>query len=165
MIFYLDMDGVLVDFVGGIESRFGVNLQAWPDGFYDIREVVQCRLNRKVTPRDFWALGHAFWANLHPTRECKPLIDALEGCETYLLTSPTLEPECASGKMAWIKYHLPQFMRKVIITPQKHLLANSNSVLIDDSDANCQKFISHGGIAICLSRPWNNSKVKLQDLI
>ncbi|MGB9592072.1 MAG: hypothetical protein ACPL1K_06110, partial [Candidatus Kryptoniota bacterium] len=45
----------------------------------------------------------------------------------------------------------------VIFTKKKYLLANPESILIDDCMDNCDGFIAHGGVAIPFPAEWNKN--------
>ena len=45
--------------------------------------------------------------------------------------------------------------RRYALTPQKHLLAGPNRILIDDNDRNIEAFRAAGGIGILFPQPWN----------
>jgi len=116
-----------------------------------------------VTPEEFWSkFDHRFWASLYMYPRAVGFISALielVGVENIcLVTSPTLNSECASGKMLWIQKYLPTFGKQFLIGPSKRFLANSNTILIDDNDTNCESFVKAGGRAILFPRPWNTAE-------
>lgn len=161
MRIFLDMDGVLADFTSAAVFKHGRE-NPWAKGEnlgeYDMAKIYQ------MTPKAFWEpLGcHDFWANIQPLNEGMALLKYLESdlpqAKITLLTSPTLSPECSSGKHAWVAKHLPKYSRKLAIWPEKEVLAEvPNSLLIDDSDENVTKFIQAGGNAILWPQPWNSA--------
>ena len=46
--------------------------------------------------------------------------------------------------------------RQFLIGPSKHLCANPETLLIDDSDKNVDSFRKCGGQAVLVPRPWNS---------
>lgn len=153
----LDMDGVIVDFHAGVFRAHGIvnpYLNGNGRGVWDIAGLVG------MAPADFWRpCGHDFWANLPWTIDGFDLLEMAEravGAENvYLLTSPTLDAGAYSGKAAWVQGNLPDYYRRLLVGPCKHLCASPRHLLIDDSDANVQEFTDHGGQAILVPRPWN----------
>lgn len=156
---FLDLDGVLVDFDGGVlkvhktEDPFlkEENLGKWgTEDMYGLEPV------------EFWApLGEKFWSNLDWTKEGKDILALVEDTFGYdnicLLTSPCLTKGSVSGKIHWINKHMPAYKKKFLIGFQKHFCANENTVLIDDRDKNVEDFRAHGGHAVLVPRPWNKS--------
>ena len=155
---FVDMDGVLVDFVGGacrahgVENPYGDPLSA---GQWDIANLCG------IDPVDFWSKmnNHFFWAGLRPTRDLSGIMNAVESVfspqNVCLLTSPTESGGSASGKMAWIDRHLHAYRRRFLIGPPKHFYAHLDTVLVDDNDKNVDDFVRNGGRAILVPRPWN----------
>lgn len=148
----IDMDGVLVDFVGGVENVLG---KPKTNAYYDIHKWYSMSANK------FWKTidTHEFWANLEWYAHAKvfyhKILNLNDNKDVYICTSPTLNPECASGKISWMKREFGNNFRNYIITPHKHLLANKTTVLIDDNDSNIEKFHVAGGRTILFPRPWN----------
>lgn len=156
----LDLDGVLVDFVGGAAKQHGVQ---YPDPYpntYDIAKAFN------MQPRFFWEglRGSEFWEGLNWMPDGKLILQILEiafGSENIVIcTSPTLDPEAASGKIRWIQRELPQYARQFLIGPAKHFCAGPSTLIIDDHDANVKKFVEHGGKGILIPRPWNSNHDK-----
>jgi len=164
---FIDMDGVLVDFVGGAADLFNRDhkelLQNWPAGEYDICKVLD------IPTDEFWAEinrhGKGWWEALSPTKECFELIEMVEKIdpEWTVATSPSQDPNnplaeamAAAGKIAWMQKHLNKGFRRYMIGPAKYLLAGPDRVLIDDSKKKCMKFWSSGGLFALFPRPWND---------
>ena len=158
----LDLDGVLVDFLAGAHKFHGLPYSN-EDYPYELGEYQTCPPpNSKMTTREFWdKLGHEFWAGLSWTSEGHEIlimVEAFFGKENIcLLTSPTLNHSCITGKMEWIEREMPDYKRRYLIGPAKHFCASSDTVLVDDSDANVDAFHGAGGEAILVSRPWNSA--------
>lgn len=114
------------------------------------------------TIQSFWnAVPREAWAKTPRSPEFDFLLKhsvELVGRENVcLLTSPTKDPECLAGKLEWIHDTMPAWMhRQYLIGPRKHFCARPDSLLIDDSDENVNKFREAGGNAILVPRPWNS---------
>lgn len=153
---------MLADFVGGV-----LRLHNMPDpwevnpnvlGQYDMPKLLG------MSPKVFWEPTniHDFWATLKPLEDGLSLIHFLEENfpkdQIYLATSPTLSPFCSSGKHEWVSKHLPKYSRKLFIGAAKEAFAQvPGALLIDDADANTNKFLAAGGRAILWPQPWNTA--------
>lgn len=151
----LDVDGVLVDFVGGTAKLMGFDPAVVT--MWDYYPAIG------TTEAEFWAkidaVGADFWATLEPypwasdlVRQCKTV------APTILLTTPSLDPSSAHGKVRWMQATFGPKFRDYLIGPRKEFCAHPDTVLIDDSDANVEKFRDHGGGAILFPRPWNKNR-------
>ena len=139
----LDLDGVLVDFVAGVCKAHGsCNVYERPEsrGQYMMEPLLGVSGNKFWEPCD-----EEFWANLDPMPDGFDILHTVEAAfgqdNICLLTSPSLNPGCASGKYRWIEKHLPAYKRRFLIGPRKEFCAHPVAVLIDDYDANIEKFI------------------------
>lgn len=155
----LDLDGVLVDFVGGMCASHN-RPNPFEEGYEDyyLEKAWDMPLNR------FWKPSNnaAWWANLPPTEECFDIVEMVEDYIGYdnicILTSPTIHPQSLAGKVEWINDYLPDYSRKFLIGPQKQYCAHANSVLLDDHEANIHAFVTEGGGGILVPRPWNSAR-------
>lgn len=152
--FFIDMDGVLSDFVGGVSKLFGIeiDLELWDPGNYE--GFAEFGISRS----DLWKRINAtpgFWRGLERISEGFELFNALPG-EKFIATSPSMEPACLSEKLEWIYEHVRPGFRNFMIGPAKYLLAG-NGILIDDYDENCNRFRDAGGKAILFPQPWNSA--------
>jgi len=147
---FIDMDGVLVDFIGGMEKVFGIPIKEHLDPkVYDITPTMEKLLNRKISSEEFWGPINDnldFWKNLEPLPWYKEVILLVEkhfGDNWFILTSPHNCVKSYEGKLIWLRKHIdPKFdFGRAIMTPHKHLLASNASILIDDSPPNCYKFM------------------------
>ena len=162
MNIFVDIDGVLADFVGAALQLHKAK-NPWETnpknlGKYDIAKLLA------MTPKEFWAPtdSHDFWANLRPYQEGRALLDFLElnfpGDKIYLATSPTMSPYCSSGKHEWVARNLPRYTRRLFIGAAKEAFAQvPGALLIDDADVNVKKFVGEGGRAILWPQPWNSA--------
>jgi hypothetical protein len=153
---FLDMDGVLADFMGGAHKAHGreYDVATYPKGCWEIADHWQMPVD------EFWAGIHAvryFWELLdfYPWMNELLTLAAEHGSEVKLLTSPARSPFCYSGKRAWCDQFIPKGI-ELIICKSKHLIAGPNRLLIDDGDHNVDPWRKHGGQAILFPQPWND---------
>jgi len=115
------------------------------------------------TQEEFWTrVTEKVWESAPVSKLCSKLIHMcfyyFDPSQVCILTAPRPEAGCIEGKKTWVKKHMPKSLqRNVIYTEVKHLLACQNSLLIDDSDKNVDRFRLHGGRAILVPRPWNSN--------
>jgi 5'(3')-deoxyribonucleotidase len=136
----------------------------YPDTGWDIvaaANKLRPKHTAAYTNRTFWdALGRQFWGSIPAAWYCRKLVDVLAeqvGRENvFIATSATLSPDCLAGKLDWIYSNLPKWMhRSYMMGTHKHLMANSQTLLIDDRMDNCERFEREGGHAMLVARPWN----------
>ncbi len=169
-VIYLDMDGVIVDFVGGALRAFGVNdnrhdeVKTW-DGIPGVINGSGVMLpGHTLTDKMFWdgitACGSDFWAKLKRYDLAGQIVDACEqtGVRVVLMSTPTRDPMSAAGKVEWINRVLPRYARHFSLTACKSDHARSNAILIDDSDKNVREFRANGGRAFLWPQPWNDAR-------
>lgn len=167
---YLDLDGVLVDFVGAALSLYGVEeidgkparecVRAW-DG---MPATLSRALGHSVTAEDLWTRVAEAGPNLWHELEWLPWgRDLFALCESYgptvLMSTPTLTPYVAAGKLMWIHDHMPSgWQARWALTPCKHHMAHPGALLVDDADHNFEKFSAHGGNAFKWPQTWNTRR-------
>lgn len=167
-VIYLDMDGVLVDFIGHVFRLFGVDLSKGRDlretvrGWDGITDGLSEALGREVSGKELWEsiakAGMEFWADMPWCPWGKELLVECEKiAPVVIMTTPTREPLSAAGKAAWIYKNLPGH-GMYALSPCKHLMAHPGALLIDDSDTNVSNFAKSGGMAYLFPQPWNESR-------
>jgi len=155
---YLDMDEVLVDFIGGALRLHNKDLprKDIPWGIAEACGFVGDQVSK------FWApMGYEFWKNLEWTSEGRSFLEKLEKIfddRIVLMTSPCETEGCADGKIAWIKQHLPRYRRRFFIGPPKHLSASPTKILIDDHEGHIDNFYNEAGQVVLVPRPWNRDR-------
>ena len=158
MIVFLDMDGVLVDFVGGINKIFGMPKE-FPPPKADGLPQWNWFENYGLTAKQVNAVCDInFWANLEWMHDGKQILNAVKSRfrDIYLFTTPMPNPGSGTGKILWVDKHLPRYSKRTIITQApKSLLAGPDRLLIDDKDENVAEFVAAGGMGILTPRPWN----------
>ncbi len=173
MICFLDLDGVLVDFIKGAHEfhKMPYSMKDYP---YKLGNWDNCPpYNSEIVTGEFWnAFDEDFWADLDWMEDGRMMLNAVEKTfdqkDICILSVPTLCPRSASGKIKWIQKHLPQYSRQFLIGPPKSFCAHSRAVLIDDRDKNVEYFTMYGGYSILVPRPWNslyNAHHKSSDIV
>jgi 5'(3')-deoxyribonucleotidase len=162
---FLDMDGVITDFLKGLHKALGVSY-SYENYHYEKNKwdmLTDIKLS-DGTPVTFEECNDCcttkFWAELpwmHDGRDIlRAIMDTLSLEKVYLLTTPMPNLESASGKMMWVNTNLPIWLKRTIITrTTKSLLAQPSALLIDDKNENVEEFIAAGGQGILVPRPWN----------
>lgn len=147
---FLDLDGVVVDWLGGSlkvcgfsADDAGIRKHLREGGMID--DVLPG--GRKQLTSAVNAAGPAFWTDLEFLPWGRQLVALAQSFkETHdfaFLTSPGKFPLAAQGKVAWLLAHYPE--ESIIICRDKHLCASSAALLIDDADYQIQPFTRNGG--------------------
>lgn len=164
-VIYLDMDGVLADFIEGFINIHGRDdlMDKYKNGNWP----QTWNFDNEFGPLDTWwdkidEIGEIYWEYLNAYQWSNRLVMELEASEIpwYVCTTPRLTPNCLSGKLKWLQHHLGNV--DVIFAKDKWRLAHSNSLLIDDNDINCKKFFKAGGQTCLFPQPWNAKREEAQ---
>lgn len=182
MKIFLDLDGVLADFVGGVAKWFYITqaelLQEWPANIYGIQEplsrAIQRRreenkqhvqFNHSNPTQNLWnGYGSfpgidckAFWANLEPTQWMEKLVTLVKSYDPnfHIITTPGHSPEGYAGKAMWVKDRFGQDFDRIILTSHKELLAKPNTILIDDTYHVVTRFNEAGGKTVLVPAHYN----------
>lgn len=159
---FLDMDGVIVDFLKGLHKVFKIDYEydkyPHPLGLWDMFSHMQDpEIPFEVINA---ACSQEFWRDLKWTTEGRRIFDAVStafgGCQ--LLTTPMPNPGSWTGKYMWVERELGPSMANnlIITTTSKDIVATPSTILIDDRDKNVEDFEAAGGYAILVPRPWNS---------
>ena len=140
---YVDMDGVLCDFVLAAKRATGQNWQGLRSG------------------QDWEAIKNTknFWANMPWTRDGKQLWSYINKFRPHILSAFSPEdPNCKPGKMRWLRKEIgytQSFMINIVRRREKKNFAMKGSdigkkpaILIDDYPKNVRQFRAAGGIGI-----------------
>lgn len=145
---YMDMDGVLVDFMGGAERVLGHAFDS------SVIDAVNQEDRAEIVK-----LKEKFWTDLSPTPEMRPLWKIVSKYSAHILSAKAnwdLEAKVnhsRTGKLLWIKKHLgiPLARVHIVNRADKQLYAQSESgpnILVDDHKKNIAEFERAGGIGI-----------------
>ena len=147
-IVYLDMDGVLADFFGGVEFLYGV--EHWKELTNDKTKDLKQQVIDRITGTDFFAVLPKF-----PTADA--LIDMVKkftGGKFSINTSPLRgdHENSAKYKKIWISNNIEQ-PDEIIVTGRKESYAKDKgtgtpNILIDDRPINIQRWQAAGGYGI-----------------
>ena len=147
-IVYVDMDGVLADFFGGVEKLYGV--QHWKQLTSDKTKDLKAEVISRITGTDFFATLPEF-----PNAD--QLIDMVKkftGGPFSILTSPLRGDHQNSGKYKklWLDQHIEN-PEQTIITGRKETYAKDKAsgtpnILIDDRPINIERWQGAGGYGI-----------------
>ena len=154
---FVDMDGVLFDFVSASIAAHGIEGFTHDDATeWDYFESWGLDLDQ------FWQgidrQGIAFWADLEPYPWFDELLStvALYDHDFKICTAPSRSAHSPGGKAACLNRRVPQVgPDRYVFTAAKHLVARPGRVLIDDNPTNCNKWEAEGGAAICFPMPWS----------
>lgn len=162
MKLFLDMDGVLADFVGSISkahnkpspytdpSTIGISL-----GLFDIEKIWGITIKQLFEPSN----NYDFWHKMDKTPEADELVKAafkaVGSDNVAILTAPSISEWCVPGKRAWVRRHYPELVNKIIYGSAKEFLSGPDKILIDDRDKNIDAFNQAGGRGILIPRLWN----------
>ena len=145
---YLDMDGVLADFFGGVEKLYGV--EHWKQLTNDKTKDLKKEVIDRITGTDFFATLPKF-------STADALIDMVKqftGGTFSINTSPLRGDNENSGKYkkVWISNNIEQ-PAEIIVTGRKESYAKNKAsgtpnILIDDRPVNIQRWQAAGGYGI-----------------
>jgi 5'(3')-deoxyribonucleotidase len=158
MRIFLDMDGVIADFIGGLGDIFPARRSGLPPSDWNVHEVLG------LSELEMWEAvlerGDGFWANLSPYSWMWRLVDRVSSLsdEWYIATTPQNTGACVAGKLQWLMSNFGEDFGDYFLGRHKFVLANPKSVLIDDSDYNVEYFREAGGRAILFPQPWNSNR-------
>ena len=149
MRIFVDLDGVLVDWIKGAFELFDLDLNDPKNreimkkpGFNFEDEFV----DEQIMWEKIESHSPEFWENLEPLPWAHELWHKInkEG-DVCILTSPGDVADACSGKARWIKKHLDT--KRFLIGKRKWFCAFHNTILIDDNEKKCKQFIEEGGHA------------------
>ena len=164
-LLFLDMDGVLVDFEGGVCKLFGVDQAELAE-----RDNWEMLSMLGVTLDEFWErineAGEEFWAGLVGYPWYEEVIDICkEHAEKVIfLSTPSRHVTCYTGKVRWLKYRFDFGELEFCLFGSKELFAAPGRLLVDDSYLNCARFISEGGDAMVFPAYGNHLRMHRGDM-
>lgn len=148
----LDMDGVLVDLMGGVNySFYGGHMPTQTE--YGLSDFANTRLS-VASPH--------WWANLSPepfaTELVSVLLTAYTPSQIRILTK-YVSPMAAAGKIVWMKSNFPYLSEQItLVSHEKSFACRRGDILIDDYDNNISAWNAVGGFGITVPQPWNKAR-------
>jgi hypothetical protein len=155
-VIYLDMDGVLADFVTPSLKVAGIPLTHDQVTTWNYFEPY-------MTSNEFWwkiGASQDFWLDIKPYPWASELFKLCKSiAPVRFCSSPSIDPICVANKVQWLRFHgfMDSDKNDYHFTPHKHELAKPGRVLIDDSTPNCLAFQKATGQAIEFPQPWNGA--------
>lgn len=156
------MDGVIADFHNSLSSIMNqyylicdpIDLIYKARKSIGDRDFIKTDININTTTKEIyefvkWYLtdNEKFWINLPIIPKSQKLISLIKKYNYYILTAH-FDEASKLGKIKWaFKYfQIPE--EKMIFEKEKWKYANSNSLLIDDTLEQIEKFVKCGGLTI-----------------
>ena len=148
---YFDMDGVLVDYFGGLKDtakKLGVA--------EDDNKAIWDEINKNPVE---------WWSNLKPIPDGMKLFNAVKSKEPSILSSAGAKEDTKQGKLAWLKKNgLSPYLKEIVFVNNKSAkkkYAQDGDILIDDRKDNVADWEMAGGKGYVFN---NNSGTILQQL-
>tara|TARA_E500000318_G_scaffold18160_2_gene18793 strand:+ start:240 stop:1415 length:1176 start_codon:yes stop_codon:yes gene_type:complete len=145
---YLDMDGVLADFFGGVEKLYGVS--HWKELTSDKTKDLKAEVINRITGTDFFATLPKFKS----ADELIQLVKKFTGGKFSINTSPLRGDNENSGKYKkiWISNNIEK-PDEIVVTGRKEAYAKDKAsgtpnILIDDRPVNIERWENAGGHGI-----------------
>jgi hypothetical protein len=150
--FFLDLDGVICNLLGGIEIKMGIKLDRSKGSINFMKQG--------ISKEEFWnSMSVEDWATLPKTEDADEILRLVEKYKPVILSANTEygTANCIAGKLEWLKRNVPDYYRedRWFFGKKKYKLAHPNAVLIDDYEYNTDSWTKMGGISILVPRPWN----------
>lgn len=149
---FIDLDGVLVDWLNGIREFAGKPTDLYDCFRQDPHSLNQTSVDtlfggRPILQKLQYEMSAKWWAELQLFPWAKYLIDTMSNnFDMAFLTSPGKCYNAAAGKVMWQHEHYKD--TPIIMTKHKYLAASPTKVLIDDDDWQLTRFDRAGGLAI-----------------
>jgi hypothetical protein len=147
-IVYLDMDGVLADFFGGVEKLYGV--QHWKELSSDKTKDLKQEVINRISGTDFFATLPTF----NSAGELISMVKEFTGGNFSINTSPLRgdNENSTKYKKLWIQNNIEQ-PDEIVVTGRKESYAKDKAsgtpnILIDDRPVNIQRWQGAGGYGI-----------------
>lgn len=148
---YLDCDGVLADFDGGVVRLSGMNAEALTD---------------RLGVGGFWrelAKADGFYEHLDPLPGALAMVEAVRHLDPVILTGLPLGKWAEPQKRAWAKRHFPDLRVITCMARDKWRYATPGDVLVDDREKARQPWEKAGGLFVLHEDP-ESSLVTLSEI-
>lgn len=145
---FLDMDGVLVDFVKGAATLLGIEPNKFPSANRPKDKEFDNKLWSAV--RSYEKAGNKFWLDLDPMPDFKLLWNYVKGYDPEILTATGDHGTATVEKNKWSASHLGKdiVVHTVNHSRDKGKYAVNNGILIDDRQRSIDAWVDGGGIGI-----------------
>ena len=147
-IVYIDMDGVIADFFGGVEKLYGVG--HWKELNADNKLDLKQEVINRISGTDFFATLPKF----ESSGELISMVKEFTGGNFSINTSPLRgdHENSAKYKKLWIQNNIEQ-PDEIVVTGRKESYAKDKAsgtpnILIDDRPVNIQRWQGAGGYGI-----------------
>ena len=147
-VVYIDMDGVIADFFGGVEKLYGVG--HWKELNADNKLDLKQEVINRISGTDFFATLPKF----ESSGELISMVKEFTGGNFSINTSPLRgdNENSAKYKKLWIQNNIEQ-PDEIVITGRKESYAKDKAsgtpnILIDDRPVNIQRWQGAGGYGI-----------------
>ena len=149
---YLDCDGVLADFDGGVERLTGLSSHAY---------------QKKVGIGGFWktlARTDAFYTSLEPLPGALEMVDRLRHLQPTILTGLPMGKWAEPQKRAWGEKWFPDIPMITCMARDKWKFASPGDVLVDDREKQRASWEDKGEGRFILHRTPEQSLVELGEI-
>ena len=134
MRLYVDLDGVLTDFIGDLQKKF-------PDSYEGMPENLMWQRIHSISH---------FWDSMSWKSDGKALWNAVKNMRPIILSALTKSDlRVKPGKLIWLARNLPG-VPKILVPKaiEKQRYARKDAILIDDLLSNIEQWVGKGGIGI-----------------
>jgi 5'(3')-deoxyribonucleotidase len=158
---FVDMDGVLADFVGGILRAYDKPNPYTPDemGLWNLGDYWG------MTNDEMMSVTHqpGFWENLEIIPGSQKMMEELYSIfgvdNVCILSSPAMNSSnCIPEKVNWLEKYFSELTKRKnhFFGSRKGFMGGVGNWLIDDADFNVADFRKSGGSAVLFPQPWNS---------
>jgi hypothetical protein len=159
---FLDVDGVIADFVGGVRKLYEMP-DDWVPKTYMFSQSDLGMTWDEFSKRVNNTLG--FWTRMETCADGMEFLNEIRhqcisyGVPIVCLTAPMQRcDDFYTERLDWISRHV--VVDDVIFAVRKHHIAAPGKLLIDDCDSNVDAWRAAGGTAILWPRPWNSAGIE-----
>ncbi len=176
---YIDLDGVICDLNMGIITvcdGLQIGTSTIDENPFLKNRLLQENVFTVFKEQNPWkkiqSVGYKFWENLEVFPWANDLISMCSNNADHIafLTSPgnlKVDPVnsgiASHGKTMFVEKNFPDV--PLIITKSKHILANQDTLLIDDTIRNIEDFRNHGGYAFHFPHHYTIDKLNQDQII
>lgn len=163
-----DADNVLADFRPAFLNKMGISETAAKTGWRDAYEPSDALLQQAARPVANWNEAMdvlrrdsvPFYSDMPATPWAKDLWQGAQQMDASvgILTARTTVDPSREGTRNWVSKNISPLPEAVIVDHQKQRYANSQTILVDDSEKNVNAFLAAGGRAVLVPDPANSRR-------